>query len=145
MYLQRCRRSRLRAADARWRAGQLAAEKQRDEVLRQVCEGWNRVQSMTDQIAITRQGLVAAEEAYSLALARKEFGVGVVLETIQAEQELTRLRGDLVRAVGDFNRAQCLVWRSVGGLGQHEGPLPKGSAQHPNAPPPPAPPAKTVR
>jgi len=39
-----------------------------------------------------------------------------VLETIQAEQELTRLRQDYFNADSDLNKAQHLLLRALGGV-----------------------------
>ena len=89
-------RSRVHAADARLRTAQLTGDKLRDEITRQVVDGLTRAQSSADQLAVTRRGVAAAEEAFRLARERREFGVAVVLETIQAEQDLTRLRSDYV-------------------------------------------------
>ena len=42
--------------------------------------------------------------------------VNAVLETIQAEQELTRARTDYLRAIADFNKAQYALLRAIGEL-----------------------------
>jgi outer membrane protein TolC len=107
-------RSRVHAADARLKTVQLTGDKLRDEIVRQVVEGFTRAQSSADQLATTRRGLAAAEEGFRLARERREFGVAVVLETIQAEQELTRLRQDYFTAVSDQNKAQYLLLRALG-------------------------------
>ena len=109
-------RSRVHAADARLRTAQLTGDKLRDEITRQVVDGLTRAQSSADQLAVTRRGVAAAEEAFRLARERREFGVAVVLETIQAEQDLTRLRSDYANIVGEFNKAQYLLLRAVGGV-----------------------------
>lgn len=116
-------RSRVHAADARLRTAQLTGDKLHDEITRQVVEGFTRAHSSADQLGTTRRGLAAAEEAFRLARGRKEFGVGVVLETIQAEQELTRSRQDYFNAVSDQNKAQYQLLRALGG---GAGPAPKG-------------------
>ena len=108
-------RSRVHAADARLKTAQLTGDKLHDEITRQVVEGFTRAHSSADQVDTTRRGLAAAEEAFRLARGRKEFGVGIVLETIQAEQELTRLRQDYFNAVSDQNKAQYLLLRALGG------------------------------
>jgi outer membrane protein TolC len=113
-------RSRVRAADARLKTAQLSVDKLHDEVIRQVVDGFTRAQSGADQLATARRGLAAAEEAFRLARERKEFAVGIVLETIQAEQELTRLRQDFFNAVSDQNKAQYLLQRAVGGVAEQK-------------------------
>jgi len=109
-------RSRVHAAEARLQAARLTSDKLHDEITRQVVDGFTRVQSGADQLATARRGLAAAEEAFRLARERKDFGVGIVLEAIQAEQELTRLRQDYFSTVSDQNKAQYLLLRSVGGV-----------------------------
>jgi outer membrane protein TolC len=130
-------RSRIHAADARLKSAQLADTKLRDEITRQVVDGFTRVQSGADQLATTRRGLAAAEEAFRLTRERREFGVGVVLETIQAEQELTRLRSDYVITVGEFNKAQYSLLRAVGGTQlRAAGGVPDAKSAIPEAAPP---------
>src|SRR5262249_31423753 len=87
-------RGRIRAADARLNTARLTTDKLHDDIVREVVEAHARSQSATERLATVRRGLAAAEEAFRLARERKEFGVGVVLEALQAEQELTRLRQD---------------------------------------------------
>jgi outer membrane protein TolC len=107
-------RSRVRAAEARWNTVVLTGQKLQDEIVRQVVEGFTRVQSEADKLATLRRGLAAAEQTFRLARERKEFAVGVVLETIQAEQELTRLRHDYFNTVGEFNKAQYQLLKAIG-------------------------------
>jgi outer membrane protein TolC len=47
---------------------------------------------------------------------RKQFGVGAVLEDIQAQQELTRARSDYLSAIAEFNKAQYGLSKAVGRL-----------------------------
>jgi outer membrane protein TolC len=108
--------SRKRAAESRLQATRLSEQKIRDEISRQVVEAFARLRSSTDQIAAAKQALTAAEEGLRLSLTRKEFAVGVVLETIQAEQDLTRARLDYFKAVTGFNEAQYALSKAVGKL-----------------------------
>jgi len=87
-----------------------------DEVTRQVVESQTRVQSQSDQMATTQQAIQAAEETLRLTQARKEFAVGAVLETIQAEQDLTRARLDYLNALAEYNKAQYGLHKAIGGL-----------------------------
>ncbi|HEY5910334.1 MAG TPA: TolC family protein [Verrucomicrobiae bacterium] len=106
--------SRKRAAEAQLRSAELGADKTRDEIARQVVEAATRVQSLTDQIGSARRALAAAEEGLRLALVRREYAVGVVLEAIQAEQDFTRARGDYLRVIGELNKAQYAMLRALG-------------------------------
>lgn len=107
--------SRKRAAESRLAGAKLTEDKVRQEIVRQVVEAFTRVQSLSDQIQTARQGLAAAEEGLRLAQERKEFAVGIVLETIQAEQDLTRARNDYLKVVAEFNKGQYALSRAVGG------------------------------
>jgi outer membrane protein TolC len=111
-------RGRIHAADARLKIADLSGQKLADEVTRQVTETFTRSQSLTDQISTARRAIQAAEETLRLTQQRKEFAVGVVLENIQAEQELTRARLDYLNAVAEFNKAQYALSRALGGVGQ---------------------------
>ena len=108
--------SRSRAAQARLKLAELNSDKLRDDITRQVVEAFTRWQSLADQLETTRRALAAAEEGLRLAQQRKEYAVGVVLETIQAEQDLTRARLDYLKAVSYFNKAQYALHRAGGSL-----------------------------
>ena len=73
-----------------------------------------RVQSQADQLAISSRAIQAAEETLRLSQQRKELAVGVVLETVQAEQELTRARLDYLNAIAEYNKAQYALKRAIG-------------------------------
>lgn len=108
--------SRKRATEARLQGARLSSEKLHDEISRQVVEAFARVQSMTDQITIATRALKAAEDGLRLAQARREFAVGIVLETIQTEQDLTRARNDYFKTVAEFNKAQYALNKALGKL-----------------------------
>ena len=106
--------AREKSATARLTATSLAADKAKDEIIRQVVEVHTRVHSLTAQLATLKRALATAEEAFRLTRERKERGFGVVLENIFAEQELTRARSDYVAAVAEFNKAQHTLLRATG-------------------------------
>ncbi len=107
---------RIHASRARLEQARLSGAKVQDEIARQVVEGHTRVHSLLDQLATTKQNLATAGDALRLTRERKQFGVGVVLEDIQAQQELTRARSDYLTAVAEFNKAQYALAKAVGGL-----------------------------
>ncbi|PYJ44710.1 MAG: hypothetical protein DME80_05340 [Verrucomicrobia bacterium] len=106
----------IHAGRARLRGAALTTDKVADQVANEVITSWTRVESLADQIATAKQSLSDAEEALRLSQERKEFGVGVVLETIQAQQELSRVRNDYLNIVADYNKAQYALLRSLGQL-----------------------------
>lgn len=105
---------RVRAGEARLQAGVLEQEKLRDEITRQVVEAHARAHSLADQIEFSQRALSAAEQSLKLARQRQQFGVGEVLENIQAEQDLTRARLEYLTAITENNRAQFSLQRAVG-------------------------------
>jgi outer membrane protein TolC len=107
---------RIRANDARVRTGELELEKIRDEMIRQVVDAYTRLHSLEGQLGTARRALAASEETLSLARERREFGVGVVLEAIQAEQDLTRARTDYVTIIAEHNKAEYALERARGAL-----------------------------
>jgi outer membrane protein TolC len=114
--------SRIHAADARRRGSQLLRDKVQDEIVRQVVDATTRIRSLADQINTTRQALATAEETLLLTAQRKEFGVGIVLEYIQAEQDLTRSRNDYLNVVAEFDKAQYTLVRALGQSGSRSVP-----------------------
>jgi outer membrane protein TolC len=111
-------RSRIRFTEARVRTAALTEEKIRDEVIREVVEAHGRVQSLEDQLATAQHAAETAERVVQLTRQRKQFGVGAVLEDIQAQQELAQARLELVNAITDYNKAQYGLRRAIGALGQ---------------------------
>jgi outer membrane protein TolC len=101
---------------ARLRGAALTADKVIDQIANEVIASQTRVKSLADQIATAKQSLSDAEEALRLGQKRKEFGVGVVLETILAEQDLARARNDYLNLVTDYNKTQYALLRSLGRL-----------------------------
>lgn len=108
--------ARRHASKARLATARLELERTEDHITRQVVESATRLRSQSDQLATARQALESAEEAFHLAGQRKEFGVGVVLENIQTQQDLARARSEYLSAIAEFNKAQYELSRAVGAL-----------------------------
>ncbi len=115
----------IHARQARLRSATFTADKVIDQIAGEVVANHTRVRSLADQMATARQSLSDAEEALRLGLERKEFGVGVVLETILAQQELSRVRNDYLGIVTDYNKTQYGLLRALGRL---SAPRPKWDA-----------------
>jgi outer membrane protein TolC len=105
---------RIRASGAKLTAAQLSDEKLRDQIRREVVDGYTQVQSLFEQLRVARLSLSSAQETLRLTRHRKELGVGVVLEDIQAQQELLKARTDYVGIVTQLNQEQYGLMRSVG-------------------------------
>jgi outer membrane protein TolC len=91
---------------ARLSQAELSDAKLRDDIASQVLSQLARVQSLSDQIELAEGKLDAAIETLRFTHERKQYGVGVVLEDIQAQQDLQRARADYLTAVAEFNKAQ---------------------------------------
>ena len=108
--------SRINASQTRLDAAELTALKSSDDIARQVVENYTRARSLSDQIVASRQNLSAASETLRLTRERKQLGVGIVLEDIQAQQELVRARADYLTAIAEFNKAQYSLSKVLGTL-----------------------------
>ncbi|MDB6066034.1 MAG: Outer rane efflux protein [Pedosphaera sp.] len=106
----------IHQSQAQLEIARLSDEKLRDEILRQVVESLTRFRSLSDQLATARETLAAAAEAQKLAEQRKEFGVGVVLEAIQTQLDLTRAQNDFLNTVAEYDKAQYSLETATGGL-----------------------------
>ena len=105
---------RVHASKARLETARLSGAKIKDEITRQVVESHVRTQSLQDQLAATKQNLATASETLRLTRERKQFGVGVVLEDLQAQQELTRARADYLTVIAEYNKAQYALGKAIG-------------------------------
>ncbi|MCD6048971.1 MAG: putative outer membrane protein [Verrucomicrobia bacterium] len=107
-------KGRIKASEARLEQAKILSEKAGDEIVRQVVEQHTRVNSLADQMKLAQQALDLAQKTVQLTRERKSFGVGIVLESIQAEQELNRVRNDYFEAVAEHNKAQYALARAIG-------------------------------
>ncbi len=106
---------RIHAAEARVDRQKLSGEKLLDQITREVVESRARLTSLADQITAIRINVATAEETLRLTEERKQFGMGLVLEVIQAQQDLARARADYANVVTDYNKAQYALFRAIGG------------------------------
>jgi outer membrane protein TolC len=107
---------RIRESKARLEIARLNENKAQDQVTREVVESQTRAESLRDQLKIAETNLATAAETLRLTSERKQFGVGVVLENIQAQQELTRARADYAASIAEYNKAQYGLSRAIGAL-----------------------------
>ena len=90
------------------------ATKLKDGIAAEVVADLTRIRSSSDQIALSELALGTASQALQLTRARKQFGVGIVLEDIQAQQAVTQARSDYITAIAEFNKAQYALNKAVG-------------------------------
>ena len=114
-------RGRVQAGKARLSAAELEQAKLKDTVIAQVIADAARVQSLSDQLELMRRKLAAASETLRLTRERKQFGVGNVLEDIQAQQALTQARSQYITAIAEFNASQYELAKAAGGLPESQG------------------------
>ena len=107
---------RVHAREARLTAAHLAIEKLRDAVIDEVVESYTRVQAAREQLVAAQTALTAATQTLGLTEERKQFGVGIVLENLQAQQALTLARRNYVNVVAEYDQAQYSLRRAVGGI-----------------------------
>jgi outer membrane protein TolC len=107
---------RINASKSRLASAQLAEAKLKDIIVAQVVASLVRMNSTAAQIHLAERNLGTSTETLRLTRQRKQFGVGVVLEDIQAQQALTQARSDYVTAVAEYDKAQYQVTTVTGGL-----------------------------
>lgn len=107
-------RSLVRTANARIREAELEREQLRDDIVREVVELRTKTETAAGQVEIANRAAATAKRLLNLTLARREFGVGAVLEAIEAEREFARTRADQLQSVAEHNRAQWTLWYVTG-------------------------------
>ena len=105
---------RVNASKAQLAAAQLGEAKLKDTITSQVVISLTRVQSLWTQIALAERNLATATETLRLTRERKQYGVGIVLEDIQAQQDLTQARSEYFSALAEYNKAQYALNKAVG-------------------------------
>lgn len=113
---------RIGSTRARLSAAHLGETRLRDTISAEVVAALTRVQSLSDQIELAKQNLRSASETLRLTRERKQYGVGIVLEDIQAQQALNQARHDYFTIIAEYNKAQYGLNRAVGGQVATEGP-----------------------
>lgn len=98
--------SRKQIARSAERLSALETERITNEIRRQVVDQHAHLQSLAEQLTFSRNILEAAEKTAQLSRDRRQFGVGMVLEDLQAEEELARSRRDYFATTAEYNKAQ---------------------------------------
>ncbi len=109
-------KGRQRAADAKLKQAELEDARTKEAIVAEVVAAQEQAKSLAKEVEAAREGVKAAEENNKLTHERQEFAVGIVLETVLAEQELTRARTDYLNAVTANNAAQYLLLSTIGAL-----------------------------
>jgi outer membrane protein TolC len=106
---------RVNANKAKLAEAELADSRLKDIIVGQVVAGLVRVKSTGAQINLAERNLATSSETLRLTQQRKQYGVGIVLEDIQAQQALTQARSDFVTALAEYNKAQYALNKATGG------------------------------
>jgi outer membrane protein TolC len=106
---------RVNASKAKLATAKLGEAKLKDTITTQVVVSLARLQSLRAQIALAQRNLATATETLRLTRERKQYGVGIVLEDIQAQQDLTQARSEYLTALAEYNKAQYALNKAVGG------------------------------
>jgi len=107
--------SRQEATEARERQARLRGDRTREQVTREVVDAQAEVKALLAQLALLREGVAASEAGLQLALRRKEFSVGAVLESVQSQQDAVQAKLDYLTTLIEANKAQFRLRWSIGG------------------------------
>ncbi|MCC7376056.1 MAG: TolC family protein [Verrucomicrobiales bacterium] len=107
-------RARQRAAGARVRIAEMEADDLKDRVTGEVVELRSRAEFAVEQVAIAARNVTASRRLVELTQGRREFGIGAVLESVDAERELARARTEHLRAIANHNGCQWEFWYVIG-------------------------------
>jgi outer membrane protein len=110
--------TRERQAEARRNIAQVEQAKLMDRLAAEVAALHARAKSLSDQVSMARDNIKTATEALAAGEQRKEAGVGVVLEVVQSQQDLTGARLAYVETVAEQNKAQYELLHALGRLGK---------------------------
>ena len=107
---------RIRATKSRLASAELAEAELKDAIISQVVASHVHVGATATQIHLAEANLATATQTLALTRQRKQYGVGLVLEDLQAQQALTQARSNYVTAVAEHDKAQYTLNQAVGGL-----------------------------
>ena len=89
---------------------------QRNQIRLEVETAFFNLQANKDNIQTATIAVQLAQESLRLARLRFQAGVGTQTDVINAQSELTTARGNLLRAIIDYNRALAALQRAVTNL-----------------------------
>lgn len=101
---------------ARIKEAILNKEKQLNEIQKTLAQAYQDTLLYREQIGVTEQKVEAALATYKLAGARLRTGVGLNLELVQAQKELTASRLEHQTAIMNYNNAQLKLLYETGQL-----------------------------
>ena len=109
-------RAERQQRSSQWRKSQLKEQWLRDQIAAEVATALANVRSYEQQIGIARANVSSAKQSYDRNYQRVLEAEGLPLELLQAIRARTTGLNRYTRAVGQYNRAQFQLLRSVGQL-----------------------------
>lgn len=106
----------IKVAKAKIAEAILNKQKLLNDIYRTIAQSYYDCKYYDEQLRITKEKMEDAKEAYRIALARLRTGVGLNLEVIQAQSELTKSNLEYQVAVRDYNISQLNLLYECGQL-----------------------------
>jgi outer membrane protein TolC len=106
----------MKASKARIQEAYLNKQKQFNEVFKEVSKAYKEVSLYQQKLKVGQSKINSAQEAYTISKFRSSEGIGINLEIIQAQTELTEARLDYQTAANNYNNAQINLLHKIGKL-----------------------------
>lgn len=107
-------RDQIAAAQSDVVADQVSLEQTRQDLALEVRTQSQARQEALDRIAIAREGLTAADEAYRISIQRYQLGFSTSTELLDARTTLTQAHNTYIQAQYDLNVAQVRLAKALG-------------------------------
>lgn len=95
-------------------ADEATLEQTRQNIALDIRTQYQSQQEAIERVQTTRRGLVAAQEAYHIALSRYRAGMSTLFELVDVQTTLIQARGNYVQAVVDQETASVKLARALG-------------------------------
>jgi outer membrane protein TolC len=92
----------------------MESDELKDRITGEVVELRSRAEFAVEQVSIATRNVAAARRLQELTQGRREFGIGAILEAVDAERELARARTEHLRAIANHNGCQWEFWYVIG-------------------------------
>jgi outer membrane protein TolC len=110
--------SRIDYAESKLEQGKLNDAKLHDDVGRQVVQAFEGAHSAFDQLQLTKKNVELAQQSLQLSQGRKEFGIGAVLEVIEAQKDLIQARAAYLRSLTGYAENQYALAQAIGRISE---------------------------
>jgi outer membrane protein TolC len=107
-------RGKQKVAEAKLQQAELEDKRLKNSIIAEVTALYAQCRALATQVGTAQKAVAAAQENYRLTHERQTFAVGIVLEALLSEQELTQARMDYLKAVTEHNTAQYLLLKAQG-------------------------------